>query len=72
MDTLFPTTEANYSNENVRTEGASLLDGFAMVALQGILANEHVSPMQYNFNADAVASRSYRLARAMMQTRHKL
>lgn len=37
--TAFPTTEANWINENVRTEGMTLRDYFAAKAMQGMLAS---------------------------------
>ena len=70
MNTLYPTTEANYCNKNTSTEGATLLDGFAMAALQGLLAIEQVSPAAPSFDSDETARRAYRLARAMMRARN--
>lgn len=37
--TAFPTTEAHWVNENVRTEGMTLRDYFAAKAMQGMLAS---------------------------------
>lgn len=69
--TVYPTTEANWPNENVRTEGLVLRDHFAGLAMLGILSN----PGQLdNVNDDAanwVARDAYLVADAMLKARNK-
>lgn len=67
--TVHPTTEANWGNENVRSEGLHLRDYFAAKALQGLLANEQAKPFGMNAHPEEYAVNAYRLADAMMRAR---
>lgn len=58
--TAFPTTEANWFNENVRTEGMDLRDYFAAKAL-AVWAG--------NFDSETAARYSYEMADAMLRAR---
>ena len=61
--TVNPTTEANWYNENVRTEGLLLRDYFAAKAMQSI-------PMGLDANEQQlIANASYRMADAMLRAR---
>lgn len=60
--TLFPTTESNWPNENVRTEGALLRDYFAAQYMKTI------SNCGYG-SLDVIARDSYRMADAMLKAR---
>jgi len=62
--TVHPTTEANWLNENCRTEGLLLRDYFAAKAMQGILSGES----NYGAFAD-LANDSYAIADAMIEAR---
>ncbi len=68
--TLFPTTESNWPNENVRTEGALLRDYFAAKAMQGILANSAmIDSAVCDSSAQWVSDGAYRMADAMLKAR---
>ncbi|WP_247605599.1 hypothetical protein [Providencia rettgeri] len=67
--TLFPTTESNWPNENVRTEGALLRDYFAAKAMQGILANPAQLDNVNDKSAEWVSRDAYLVADAMLKTR---
>ncbi|WP_273838940.1 hypothetical protein [Providencia rettgeri] len=71
--TLFPTTESNWPNENVRTEGALLRDYFAAKAMQGDWANQN-SEVGYfaDCNGEQLVNCAkvyYRMADAMLKAR---
>ncbi|MBI0276891.1 hypothetical protein I6H07_14005 [Hafnia alvei] len=61
--TVFPTTEANWHNENVRTEGMTLRDHFAGMAMATLIASSD--------SEQAVAVKSYRFADAMLKVREQ-
>lgn len=61
--TAFPTTEANYLNENVRTEGMELRDYFAAQVMSSLM--QGMSPE----NFERLARRAYQMADAMMRAR---
>ena len=72
--TLFPTTESNWPNENVRTEGALLRDYFAAKAMQGDFAaqSNEVGVYGYHLTDEQLADMSkfyYRMADAMLKAR---
>ena len=72
--TLFPTTESNWPNENVRTEGALLRDYFAAKAMQGDWATERMDSGYWSQDdIDAIfkdkAETYYRMADAMLKAR---
>lgn len=60
---VFPTTEANWLNENVRTEGMTLRDYFAAMAMQSTTLAFPPS------NQKLVASAAYSMADAMLKAR---
>ena len=62
--TVHPTTEANWFNENVRTEGLLLRDYFASAYMQGVSAN----PERLYRVAD-LAKEAYEMADAMLAAR---
>lgn len=66
---VYPTTEANWLNENVRTEGMTLRDYFAAKAMQGILANQGQLDVINESALLWVTADSYRLADAMLKAR---
>ncbi|GAB3400970.1 hypothetical protein GCM10027361_00570 [Erwinia aphidicola] len=69
--TVFPTTESNWLNENVRTEGMLMRDYFAAKAIQGWLASygpDMPHPAQNGSDIDA-ARNAYKLADAMLKAR---
>lgn len=62
--TAFPTTESNWFNENVRTEGMMLRDYFAAKALSSI-------PLSLDDGEHAlIANAAYRMADAMLRARY--
>jgi len=61
--TVHPTTESNWHNENVRTEGLLLRDYFAAQAMQGMLVNGAFDKF------DHIALDAYRMADAMLRAR---
>lgn len=72
--TLFPTTEANWPNENLRTEGALLRDDFAAKCMQGdFAAQDEESGYFTNETPDEFlikrAEFYYRMADAMLKAR---
>ena len=60
---VFPTTEANWLNENVRTEGMTLRDYFAAMAMQSTTLAFPPS------NQKLVADAAYSMADAMLKAR---
>lgn len=63
----FPTVEANYHNENMRSEGLSIRDYFAAKAMQGMIAS-------YGYlrsEVDVMAESAYDCADAMLKERAK-
>lgn len=67
--TAFPTTEENWHNANLRTEGMSLRDYFAAKAMQSL-----VSAYQDKFlihQKDLGAREAYQMADAMLVEREK-
>ncbi|EJA4670362.1 hypothetical protein MVR12_005369 [Escherichia coli] len=58
---VYPTTEANWFNENVRTGGMTLRDHYAGMAMATLIASSD--------NEQAVAVKSYRFADAMLKAR---
>lgn len=62
--TVHPTTEANWPNENVRTEGLLLRDYFAAKAMQGELSKGEGFEKPEN-----VAKYAYEVADAMLRAR---
>lgn len=72
----FPSTEANYHNENMRSDGMSLRDYFAAKALQGQMDREKdfsktVREQGFQKYAAHLAETSYQLADAMLAERAK-
>ena len=72
--TLFPTTESNWPNENVRTEGALLRDYFAAKCMQGDWAaqqeeNGFFSHECTDEHLEKFAAFYYRMADAMLKAR---
>lgn len=60
--TVHPTTEANWFNENVRTEGLLLRDYFAASAMQQLVVHNHAEH-------DGIAKTCYHMADAMLKAR---
>ena len=74
LATVFPTTEVNWHNENVRTEGLLIRDYFAAKAMQGMLAypgDEQRGSHHNNNDYDGVSSMAYAYADAMLEARNK-
>ena len=69
--TVYPTTEASWPNENVRTEGLVLRDHFAALAMQGILSNPGQLDSVNESAASWVARDAYLVADAMLKARDK-
>ncbi|WP_277967076.1 hypothetical protein [Pantoea trifolii] len=67
--TAFPTTESNWINENVRTEGMMLRDYFAAKAMQGILSNRGMTDNATLHYARWVAKEAYQVADIMLAAR---
>ena len=69
--TVHPTTEANWFNENVRTEGLLLRDYFAAKAMQSaLLTSKPENPLgRVDIYAQSVAEISYEIADAMLRAR---
>lgn len=65
--TVNPTTEANWYNENVRTEGLLLRDYFAAKAMQGTLTN----PEWNHWSTEQHAEYAYGAADAMLKARNQ-
>ena len=65
--TAFPTTEAHWVNENVRTEGMTLRDYFAAKAINAILSDPDAGLLDDDL--ERYAAISYRLADAMLYAR---
>ncbi|MGP2900538.1 hypothetical protein [Serratia ureilytica] len=68
--TVHPTTEANWCNENVRTEGLLLRDYFAAKAMQGMLSNPGMWDLLNERHAQYVAKDAYIMADAMLRARN--
>lgn len=74
--TVFPTTESNWYNENVRSEGMLLRDYFAAKAMNGDWSAQTADT---GYFADATTTESlqknaelyYRMADAMLRAREK-
>lgn len=64
--TAYPTTEANWWNENMRTEGLVLRDHFAGLAMQSISLSLDPNEQQL------VATAAYQMADAMLKARNKV
>jgi len=62
--TVFPTTQANWQNENMRSEGLLLRDYFAASVVSGVLSSPGAS---YHFNN--LAEDAYKIADAMLRAR---
>ena len=72
LDTVFPTTEVNWHNENVRTEGLLIRDYFAAKAMTGILSGVLADGTCFDpKEAISVAVASYSMADAMLEARNK-
>lgn len=72
LATVFPTTEANWHNENVRTEGLLIRDYFAAKAMAGILSGVLADGTFFDpKEAISVAVASYSMADAMLEARNK-
>lgn len=69
--TIFPTTEANWHNENVRTEGMTLRDHFAAKAMRGAIANNMFSDAGSDHEIEWVVRLSYKYADAMLKAREQ-
>lgn len=71
----FPTVEANYHNENMRSEGLSIRDYFAAKALNGIIASGNLKQAQTLAaqieQIEQVAMAAYSYADAMLLERAK-
>lgn len=69
--TAFPTTEANWFNENVRTEGMDLRDYFAAKSLVAVIAslNGPVTHEEHPGDFDYYANCAYKMADAMLRAR---
>ena len=74
----FPTVEANYHNENMRSEGISIRDYFAAKALAGMLADRaNIERFDVISNQELVdpealmATAAYQMADAMLKVREK-
>ncbi|TBL49915.1 hypothetical protein EYY98_10685 [Obesumbacterium proteus] len=69
---VFPITEANWYNENVRTEGMTLRDHFATESL-GLCFAQYLNHAEENGFSDGwrdgVASDAYKMADAMLKAR---
>lgn len=63
--TVHPTTEANWYNENVRTEGLLLRDYFAAKAMQSLPLS--ISPNEQ----EMIAHAAYGMADAMLKARNQ-
>lgn len=71
---VFPTTESNYHNENMRGDGMSLRDYFAAKALSGLLAwpgDEGSGSYHSNSDPKHTASMAYKYADALLAERAK-
>lgn len=66
---VYPTTEANWLNENSRTEGMTLRDHFAAKAMQGAIANNMFSDAGSDHEIEWVVRLSYKYADAMLKAR---
>lgn len=66
---VYPTTEANWLNENSRTEGMTLRDHFAAKAMQGAIANNSFADTGSDHEIEWVVRLSYKYADAMLKAR---
>ena len=71
----FPTVEANYHNENMRSEGLTLRDYFAAKALSGMIAQGGLGFMGWHpsnwDSSKSLAKSAYEIADAMPRERAK-
>lgn len=67
--TVHPTTEANWYNENVRTEGLLLRDYLAAKAMQAMISNPSMMDNASDGAVNYVTSASYKFADAMLSAR---
>lgn len=65
LETVNPTTEANWNNENFRSAGICLRDYIASKAISGICAHTDT----WGYNVEEIAKASYELADAMLKAR---
>lgn len=72
LATVFPTTEVNWHNENVRTEGLLIRDYFAAKAMAGIISGVLADGTCFDPKvAGSVAVAAYSIADAMLEARNK-
>lgn len=72
--TAFPTTESNWYDEDVRSEGMTLRDYFAAKAMQGDWASQSEDYNLARYTDDALDKQAkiyYRMADAMLRARKK-
>ena len=72
--TAFPTTESNWYDEDVRSEGMTLRDYFAAKAMQGDWASQSEDYNLARYTDDALDKQAkiyYRMADAMLRAREK-
>lgn len=69
--TAFPTTEAHWVNENVRTEGMTLRDYFAAKAMYGYISTAAAPCIVGGLDGaeDELAKGAYKMADAMLRAR---
>ncbi|MGC0926218.1 hypothetical protein WKH21_06195 [Pantoea agglomerans] len=69
--TAFPTTEAHWVNENVRTEGMTLRDYFAAKAMHGYISTAAAPCIVGGLDGaeDELAKGAYKMADAMLRAR---
>jgi hypothetical protein len=69
--TVHPTTEANWFNENVRTEGLLLRDYFAAKCMSAVIGslNGPVTGEEHPGDFEYYASTAYKMADAMLKAR---
>jgi len=69
--TAFPTTEAHWVNENVRTEGMALRDYFAAKAMHGYISTAAAPCIVGGLDGaeDELAKGAYKMADAMLRAR---
>jgi hypothetical protein len=65
--TVNPTTEANWYNENARTEGLLLRDYFAAKVMAGAQSNIELN----DWGAERYAQYAYEVADAMLKARNQ-
>jgi hypothetical protein len=73
----YPTIEANYHNENMRCEGMTLRDYFAVKAMNALIVNNEIAKrivskdMSGSQGYQAIAREAYNMADAMLLERAK-